>query len=295
MDISAPEGVGKNDFVLSTPYYSLKSDISPKLSETNVTKIKVGDAIELKVTQEAKNVPDILLEPLYFSEDPHLKIYREEPILKSKSVGSETRATRTDTFTFVAGKEGNVSIPSQTFIWWDPLNEVLHKEKTEALHFIILAAPRSDASLTPSEEGKEELPWALNLFLILMLIAVLYKFIPIIQKKKEEAKIVYMQSEEGRFRSLLYACQGSDARTLYHDLYYWLEVASPKLSRLGFRGIEEAQPSFSGSLGELEAVLSVQEQSFDKIRFTAELKKFREMLLKEQQQAKQGLPDKINP
>lgn len=295
LDISAPEGVGKNDFVLSTPHYSLKSDISPKLSETNVTKIKVGDAIEIKVTQEAKNVPDILLEALHFSEDPHLKIYKEEPILKTKIVGSETTATRTDTFTFVAGKEGNVSIPSQTFIWWDPANEVLHKEKTEALHFIVLAAPRSDASLTPSEEGEEELPWVLNLFLILILMAVLYKLIPTIQKKKEKAKMVYMQSEEGRFKGLLDACQGSDVNALYHAFYHWLEVASPKLSRLGFRGIEEVQPSFSVSLREFEAALSVPQQSFDKIRFTAELKKFRELLLQEQEHAKQGLPDTINP
>jgi len=295
LDIIAPEGVGKNDFVLSTGSYRLKSDISLKSSEHNMTKIKVGDAIEIKVTQEAKNVPDILLEPLHFSENTHFKIYKEEPILKTKTVGSETTATRTDTFTFVASKEGNVSIPSQTFIWWDPADEVLHKEKTEALHFIVLAAPRSDASLTPSEEGKEDKPWVLNIFLILILIAVLYKFIPYIQKKKEEAKIVYMQSEEGRFKGLLDTCQGSDARTLYHDFYYWLEVASPKLSRLGFRGIGEVQPSFLVSLRELEEVVSVPEQTFDKIRFTKELKKFREILLKQQQNRQKGLPQNINP
>ena len=133
------------------------------------------------------------------------------------------------------------------------------------------------------------------MFLILILIAVLYKLIPTIKKKKEEKRLAYMQSEEGRFKGLLDACQGSDARALYHDLYHWLEVASPKLSRLGFRGMGEVQPSFSASLRELEAVLSVPQQSFDKIRFTVELKKFRDMLLKEQQHAKQGLPEKINP
>ncbi|MEA3434195.1 MAG: hypothetical protein U9R13_06395, partial [Campylobacterota bacterium] len=167
LDIVAPQGVNKDTFVLSTPNYSLKSELSPKLSETNATKIKVGDAIELKIIQEAKNVPDLLLKPIDFSEDPHLKIYKEEPLLKSKVVGSDTIATRTDSFTFVATKEGNASIPSQALIWWNPVKQVLHKEKTASLHFIVLPAPKSATSLTPSEAEKQEKPSALSILLLL--------------------------------------------------------------------------------------------------------------------------------
>ncbi len=292
LDVRAPEGVGKEDFVLSTPSYRLISDISPKLSETNATKIKVGDAIELKVIQEAKNVPDILLKPILFSENSYLKIYKEEPILKSKEVGRATIATRIDSFTFVATKEGNVSIPSQTLIWWNPVKQVLHKEKTASLHLIVLPAPKSDASLTPSEEEK---PSALSILFILILIGVLYKLIPTIQKKKAEKRVAYIQSEEGRFKTLLDSCQGSDAAALYHDFYYWLEVADPKLSRVGFRGISEVQPSFSKALSQLEEVLTVPELSYDKRGFINELKKFREVLLKQQQVRQESLPQNINP
>lgn len=295
LDVSAPEGVGIEEFVLSTPNYTLKSELTPKFSETNATKIKVGDAIELKIIQEAKNVPDILLKPIYFSEDPHFKIYKEEPILKNKESGTETVVTRTDSFTFVATQEGNVSIPSQTLIWWNPTEKVLHTEKTPELHFIVLPDPESAASLTPSEEGKEDEPSALSILLILILIGVLYKFIPYIQKKKAEKKLAYMQSEEGRFKTLLDSCQGSDMATLYHDLYVWLEVADPKLSRVGFRGISELQPSFSKALSQLEEVLAVPEQSFDKTDFVNELTKFREMLHNQQQVSEQGLPQNINP
>ena len=292
LDVRAPEGVGKEDFVLSTPNYTLKSDVSPKLSETNATKIKVGDAIELKITQEAKDVPDILLKPIYFSEDPHLKIYKEEPILKSKEIDTETIVTRTDSFTFVAAKEGNVSIPSQKLIWWNPAEQVLHTEKTPSLHFIVLPNPKSAASLTSSEEEK---PSALSILFILILIGVLYKLIPYIQKKKAEKRVAYIQSEEGRFKTLLDSCQDSDMATLYHDFYSWLEVSDPKLSRVGFRGIEEVQRSFSVSLRELETVLVDTQRSFDKTDFINELKKFREVLLKQQQVREQSLPQNINP
>lgn len=72
-------------------------------------------------------------------------------------------------------------------------------------------------------------------------------------------------------------------------------MSSPKLSRLGFRGIEEIQPSFLVSLRELETVLSLQEKTFDRIAFINELKKLRVTLLKEQHNSKQVLPENINP
>ncbi len=53
--------------------------------------------------------------------------------------------------------------------------------------------------------------------------------------------------------------------------------------------------SFSDPLRELEEVLAVPEQAFDKIGFTDELKKLRKLLLKQQQVREQGLPQNINP
>lgn len=293
--VEAPKGVRKGDFVLSTVSYSLESDISPKISETNRTKIKVGDAIEIKVTQKAQNVPDLLLRPFNFSKNEHFKIYRDEPLLKMEEVDGKTIATRRDSFTFVASKEGNLSIPSQTFIWWNPEAQVLHKEKTRALHFTVISDPKTAASLSSLEDKKEDKPWVLNLVLILILIVVLSKLIPTIKKKKIEKKVAIMQSEEGKFKRLLATSKGDDMAQLYNDFYTWLKVADPKLARAGFRGVVEVQASFSAPLGELEAVLSVPQQTFDKIRFTAELKKFRERLLQVHQHEKQGLPDTINP
>ncbi len=63
----------------------------------------------------------------------------------------------------------------------------------------------------------------------------------------------------------------------------------------GFSGIIEVQPSFSGSLQELDAVLAVPGQPFDKKSFTVELKKLRELLIKEKRIKQQGLPSNINP
>lgn len=292
--VDSPEGVGQGAFVLSTASYSLESDISPKISEINTTKIKVGDAIEIKVTQKAQNVPDLLLRPFTFPKNEHFNIYRDEPLLKMEIVGSKTIAMRRDSFTFVASKEGNVSIPSQTFIWWNPEAQVLHKEKTTALNFTILADPKVVASLTSLDE-KEEKPWVLNIVFIFILIALLYKFIPYIQKKNVEKKVARMQREEGKFERLLATAKEDDMAQLYRDLYAWLEVADLKLSRGGFRGIIEVQPSFSTVLKDLETVLVEPEKAFDNKKFEHELIKLREVLLQQEKDRQQGLPQNINP
>ena len=54
LDISAPKGVDKNNFVLSTPKYTLASNVSPQILDSNFSQIKVGDAIEVKIKQEAE-------------------------------------------------------------------------------------------------------------------------------------------------------------------------------------------------------------------------------------------------
>ncbi len=63
------------------------------------------------------------------------------------------------------------------------------------------------------------------------------------------------ESEEGKFERLLATSKGDDMAKLYSDFYTWLEVIDPKLSRGGFRGIIEVQPSFSTVLEDLETAL----------------------------------------
>ena len=295
LEVQVPEGVKKGDFVLSTESYSLESDISPKISETNSTKIKVGDAIEIKVTQEAQNVPDLLLRPFTFTKNEHFKIYRDEPLLKTEVLGSNTIATRRDSFTLVAFKEGNVSISSQTFIWWDPVNQVLHKEQTKALDFIVLPNPKHLVSDLKDDEPKKQQSWAYAIIFGLLLILLVYRLYPYIKIRKEQHKLAYMQSEKGRFEQLMLTLKGDDMTKSYTDLYHWLQIASPALSKGGFRAIVEVQPSFENSLQVFEKVLAGHEEVFDKVTFRNELEKFREVLLKESQFKEQGLPKEINP
>ena len=94
---------------------------------------------------------------------------------------------------------------------------------------------------------------------------------------------------------LLSTLKKDDAPGVYRDFYHWLSVASPELGRGGFSAIISEQPSFERSLHELDEVLAVPKQLFDKTGFTVELKKFREVLMKQNEKKEQGLPSDINP
>ena len=285
-DVKVPEGVKNNQFVLVTDHYTLTSEMKPEK-----TQLIVGDAIELSITQKAKGIPDILLTPIVYKSNAMLRVYDKEPELKSEEKGLYD-VSRTDSFTFVASAEGNVTLPEQKVLWWNSKTKTVTVEKVPQMTFEILPDPQIAIDAQREKEKKLLLYAALSVFLLL----VGYKLLsPIYHRYKVKRQEAYKQSEEGKFDVLLNSLKRDDTPGIYRDFYQWLEVASPTLSRLGFRGIGEAQPSFSESLRELEAVLSVPQQTFEKIRFTTELKKLREMLLHNQQRAKQGLPEHINP
>jgi len=284
--VKSPQGVKEGQFVLVTDNYTLESEVKPAKKQ-----LIVGDAVEVKITQKASGVLDILLKPFVYNSNEKVRVYDKEPELKSGLKGGFD-VSRTDSFTFVATAEGNVTVAVQEAVWWNAQVKKVQKETIPAMIFEVIADPQIAIDAKKAEQ-KRILGYLVLFSVLLLLFYRLYA--PSLKRWLHHRKKVYEESEEGRFKGLLEACQGNDVNAIYHAFYVWLELASPKLSRLGFRGIEEVQPSFSVSLRELEAVLSVREQSFDKMRFISEVKKLRERLLKEQQHTEQGLPSTINP
>jgi len=284
--VKSPEGIKADRFVLVTDNYRLKSEMKPEKKQ-----LIVGDAVEFKVTQKANGVPDILLKPFVYRSNDKVRVYDKEPELKSGLKG-DFDVSRTDSFTFVATAEGNVSIPAQESVWWNAQTKKVQVEKIPEIVFEIIADPQ----IVIEAKKAEQKCMLVYLVLFVVFLLLFYRFsAPFLKKWLSQRKKMYEESEKGRFKTLLDSCQNSDTVKLYHDFYYWLEVADPKLSRVGFRGISELQPTFSKALLELEEELAVPERSFDKTGFINELEKLREVLIKQNKNKEQGLPSIINP
>ena len=286
VDVKSPAGIKNNKFVLLTDNYVLHAQIKPKKQ-----KLIVGDAVELSITQKAHDVPDILLQPMVYQSNVLLRVYDKEPELKS-GLNGKYDVSRTDRFTFVASKEGSVTIPEQKSIWWNSVTKKVQVEIIPAISFEILADPQISIDTKKAEQKQGLIYLIVTLFLLVLLYIL---FASKVQAYVRERKRVYALSEEGRFKMLLESCHEDNATKMYHHLYYWLDLASPQLSRAGFRGIVTLQPSFSKTLYEFEEMLSREEQIFDKTSFMHELKKLRMFLLAAQVRSEEYLPKNINP
>ena len=286
INVKSPQGVKAGDFVLVTDNYALKSEMKPEKKQ-----LIIGDAVEFKISQKANGVPDILLKPFVYSSNEKIRVYDKEPELKSGLKG-DFDVSRTDSFTFVATAEGNVSIVAQESLWWNSSTKKVQKETLPAMHFEIIADPQIAIDAKKAEQ-KRMLGYLVLLALLLLL---LYRFFaPSLKRWFLQRKKVYEESEKGKFKTLVKSLETQEYPVIYSDFYKWLTVVSPDLSSGGFRAISEIQPSFSKALSQLEEVLVDPQRSFDKTGFINELKKFREVLLEQQQGRAESLPQNINP
>ena len=172
------------------------------------------------------------------------------------------------------------------------MTKELHIEKTPAYSFEINPDPQIAIDAKKARQ-KQILLYVVGVLALVVILFML--FASQVRHYLEVRKRRIEESEEGKFDVLLNSLGKGNVQEIYRDFYHWLEVASPKLSRLGFRGIEEVQRSFSVSLRELETVLVDPQRSFDKTDFINELEKFRGVLLKQQQVRQESLPQNINP
>jgi len=285
-EVKSPPGVNSNQFILVTDQYRVESQMKPERG-----KLIVGDAVELRVTQKANGVPDVLLRPVQYSSNPFIRIYNKEPKLQSELKGTHD-VSRTDTFTFVASVEGNVTLPSQAFYWWDSVNKKVHLQSVPEISFEILPDPQI-AIDAKKRLQQQRLYDAFAIITGLILLYVLFG--KKVKKYINERKRLYLLSEEGRFKRLIASCHDQPLKEVYHNFYSWLKVVDSELATAGFKGVSGLQPSFVEVLEHFDNALVSSQYSMDRETLMEELKKLRATLLKKQHQKLQQLPQKINP
>ncbi len=253
--------------------------------------IIVGDAVELSIIQKANNVPDILLRPLRYKSNAYLRVYDKEPELKSEEKG-KFDVSRTDSFTFIASAEGNVTLPSQEIVWWNSVTEKTEVETTPKITFEILPDPQIALDAKKAQQ-KQLLIYVTASFLILLSLYAI--FASKIRNYRQERQRMYVESEEGKFDVLLASIEANDVSGIYTHFYHWLGAIAPELSRGGFSALVKKQPSFERSLQHLEEKVLDSTQGLDTVYFTQELRKLRASLLLGKQGEIHSLPKKINP
>jgi len=217
--VQSPEGVKAETFVLVTNTYSLKSEMKPEKKQ-----LIVGDALTFSITQKANDVPDILLKPFVYKSNDKLRVYDKEPELKSGLKG-DFDVSRTDSFTFVANSEGNVTLPEKTFVWWNNQTKKLEVEKIDAISFIIIEDPQ--IAIDERNKKRNEILFSLVSGSILLLGLYLI-FREKIHKYIALRRHRYEESEKGKFDHLLKSIDKGNPSEVYGCYHDWLGVMGNK-------------------------------------------------------------------
>jgi len=285
-DVKVPEGVKKDQFVLVTDNFKLSAEVKPEK-----TKLIVGDAVELSITQKAHEVLDLLLPPIAYSSNAFLRVYAKEPQLESGLQGKYD-VSRTDSFTFVASVEGNVTLPVKEIMWYNPNSKEIHMEKISSLKYEIVPDPQ--IAIDAKKAKQKQIVSYIGL-VVLFVVMLYLLFASKIQQVRKERICKFKQSEAGKFEALLSEIRSGDVSSVDKQYYVWLLSIAPELVRGGTKLIEAIQPSFADVLRELDLVMVEPEREFERMKFESELNSFRAELLQEKKRVKEGLPVTINP
>ena len=285
-DVKAPKGVKNDQFVLVTDRYKVTSERQPMS-----TRLIVGDAVTLTVTQEAKGIPDILLPPIIYSSSAFLRVYDKEPELQSGMKG-EDDVSRRDRFTFVAGQEGNVTVPARKILWWNSRTEKLQNAVIPEMQFEIIPDPQIEIDAKKAAQ-KKRLTLLTGMAALLLLL--IWLLAPRLKQYLQQRKKAYEASEKGRFDALLHVLRKGSLSQSYRLFYLWTSRLDPTLAREGFKGIGDRYPSFSASLQRFETSLDGSGGTLDVEVFIQDLEAFRHTVLHSRKREYSPLPKRLNP
>ncbi len=310
LQVSKPEGVSENDFVLTTNKLALDVTYTPAFTQGQDT-LKVGDAFERKVTISAENVPDFLLQPVPeyaatgSNEQAPFKVYRSEPVLSetnsSDIATAKVIARRIETDTFVASFASTAVIPEIVMYWWDPQQQKLHQQRIPAKTLKIIPDPLSSVEHSVDElagepgaaEGTKNIYRAL-----LILLAIIFSagwWLPKVKQRLAIRKRHFEASEAGTFKGFENACNEGNVHNIYQNFYVWARLAMPEVSPLNFQHIGRYYPELKSSLKSLQSALMNHQGQFDAGLFKTRVTNTRQTILIRQTRSEYELIKSINP
>jgi hypothetical protein len=201
--------------------------------------LKVGDVVERRITISAEGTLPSLISPLEIKEPENVSVYPAQPELQDKRNDKDANGVRTESYSYLLEKEGEVLIPEQVVTWWNPVTKKVYQRKL-AEHRLSVAA-NSDLTMMESlkdsllalnsppvdEESQNPFPW-MKLLLGLPLILILYFIIKLLRRliqKITNKKQAYRESEAWYYKQAELALKNQDVRTFINALYQWFDRA----------------------------------------------------------------------
>ena len=193
--------------------------------DPDVDSIRVGDALTRMVTRRAEDVSAVLFPPLPTPAIDGLASYPKAPQVTDQTERGRLVGERTESVTFVAQREGPITIPEWRVRWWNPDTETLEEKAFEARTFDVMPNPALGESAASGSFraylGRLPVASVIALTLLLAggaLLLFRHRLIRQLQVWRAQRAV----SEPARFRQVTRACNEGEAATAYNALVAWM-------------------------------------------------------------------------
>lgn len=132
--VRVPPGASGAKYFVTTDGLGLTQTLTP-----HVVELKVGDSVTRTITMTASGTVGMSLPPLQFEAPDGLVVYPGVPRVADHAERGDVRATRTETATFVARRDGHYRLPEITVLWWNPRTRVMNHASAPAVEFDVRA------------------------------------------------------------------------------------------------------------------------------------------------------------
>lgn len=103
--------------------------------------LKVGDVIERTVTENAKGTLPQFIPELKADTMNGASVYPQDASLKDTRDDNDANGMRTQTFTYLLEKEGDLVLPAMAVKWWNPYRHRTYQRHTRSIKIHVAANP----------------------------------------------------------------------------------------------------------------------------------------------------------
>jgi hypothetical protein len=221
-----PPGADDSGLIVTSSSFTSEASWTPRLADDGPGELKVGDALTLKVTRRARDVPGMVFAPLpeFFIEG--LAVYPDAARVNDHINRGSLTGSRDDSVTFVCEREGRFEIPELRFQWWDPEQEILSENVIPARQLVVHANPAYAAGTSAiSRSSGNWLSWkfvAMAITLLLLLVFGARSLARLVAGRLRQGRTEWEAGEPWAFRQVQKACASGSAVAAYNAITVWL-------------------------------------------------------------------------
>lgn len=243
-----PLGYDPNNWLVAT-YLSVNQNWSQSLSS-----IKVGDVVKRTITRNAGSTLSEFIPSTKSDSISGISIYPNRSKVNTTKTKTSVSARRIETSNYLFEKEGEITIPSIEYVYWNSSNKRFYRKHLDSI--VVNVKPNADLEMLASikkslqkekikeEEtedkpflilGLEPLEFAKYLLILIVLALILFWIVKKIFFQIKTKYNRYINSEAYAFRLLKQAIKNRDYPTFVKLSNAWLTKVDNKLN--GIHGL----------------------------------------------------------